>query len=275
MAYRSRTLPEPTLDSFTTVRLPRSPAGPADPDGRCLVGILSAALLSPFLMRVALVYHCRQTTRRLDDALAEAGALVERFHLESGDPRARAGLRPRRASWAGAMGAYDVDFHPWLEDEKEWIRGPGRVRGPGSRDLPRVPSCWPTLSGGTAFKADRPEVGLVPISLTAGRRRSTPVVSMAGPMVYALHQDSFVLPPDATLLAHTDRFPHAFRSGSVLALQFHPDADLDLALAWGKEDHVDAGGGRGRLRGLRAGVDPGRSRTRSRFAGDLHCLAAT
>jgi hypothetical protein len=37
-------------------------------------------------------------------------------------------------------------------------------------------------------------------------------------------------------LAHTERFPQAFRLESALALQFHPDADRDQALAWGKED---------------------------------------
>ena len=184
-------------------------------------------------MRVALVYHCAQGTSRLDDAFAEAGALVERFHLESGDPLPGPGF-DRVVILGGAMGAYDVDFHPWLENEKEWIRG---LVGAG---VPTLGICLGSqlladALGGRAFKAERPEVGVVPITLTkdGGNDR---VVSLAGPIVYAQHQDSFSLPPDATLLAHTDRFPHAFRLGSVLALQFHPDADLELALEWGAED---------------------------------------
>ena len=52
-------------------------------------------------MRVALVYHCPQTTHRLDDALAAAGADVERFHLESGDPVPGTGLRPGSHSGRG------------------------------------------------------------------------------------------------------------------------------------------------------------------------------
>jgi len=184
-------------------------------------------------MRVALVYHCPQTTHRLDEALDAVGAVVERFHLEAGDPVPGKDF-DRAVILGGAMGAYDVHLHPWLDEEKAWIRG-------------LVESGVPVLGiclgsqlvaealGGRAYKADVPEVSVIPISLTPAGE-ADPVVSKIGPMVYSLHQDTVALPPDATLLAHSDRFPHAFRLGSALALQFHPDADGDQALAWGKED---------------------------------------
>ena len=184
-------------------------------------------------MRVALVYHCPQTTGRLDDTFAQAGAEVERFHLESGDPVPGTGF-DRAVILGGAMGAYDVDLHPWLEAEKEWIRD---LVGSG---VPVLGLCLGSqlmadALGGKAFLGEKPETGVVPVTLTdAGK--ADPVVSKTGPLVYAQHQDTFVLPPDAVLLAHTDRYPHAFRVGSGLALQFHPDADRDMALAWGKED---------------------------------------
>jgi len=184
-------------------------------------------------MRVALVYHCAQTTHRLDDALDEAGAVVERFHLESGDPVPDNGF-DRAVILGGAMGTYDVQLHPWLEDEKAWIRS---LVESGVPVLGICLGCqlMADALGGTVYKAELPEASVVPVSLTAAGA-ADPVVSHTGPMVYSLHQDTFVLPPDATLLAHTDRFPHAFRLGSALALQFHPDADRDQALAWGKED---------------------------------------
>ena len=180
-----------------------------------------------------MVYHCPQTTHRLDDALDQAGAVVERFHLEGGDPVPGTDF-DRAIILGGAMGAYDVDRYPWLEDEKAWIRS-------------LVESSVPLLGiclgcqlladalGGRAYKASHSEAGLVSLSLTAAGR-GDPVVSKAGPLVYTLHQDTFELPADASLLADTDSFPYAFKLGSALGLQFHPDADRDQALAWGREE---------------------------------------
>lgn len=184
-------------------------------------------------MRVALIYHCPQTTHRLDDALAQAGAVVEPFHLEEGDSVPGTDF-DRAVILGGAMGAYDVHRYPWLKDEKAWIR---RLV---ESDVPVLGICLggqllADALGGRAYKASQSEAGLVAISLTAAGGED-PVLSKTGPSVYTLHQDTFDVPADATLLAHTDRFPYAFRLGSGLGLQFHPDADRDQALAWGKEE---------------------------------------
>lgn len=180
-----------------------------------------------------MVYHCPQTTHRLDDAFDEADAVVERFHLEAGDPVPGTDF-DRAVILGGAMGAYDVHLHPWLEEEKAWIR---TLVEAGTPVLGICLGCQLVADalGGSAYKAEIPEAAVVSLCLTAAGK-ADPVVSQTGPMVYALHQDTFVLPPGAALLAHSDRFPHAFRLGSALALQFHPDADRDQALAWGKED---------------------------------------
>lgn len=180
-----------------------------------------------------MVYHCPQTTHRLDDAFDQAGAVVERFHLEEGDPVPGTDF-DRAVILGGAMGAYDVERHPWLDDEKSWIRS---LVEAGVPVLGICLGCQLIADalGGRAYRAPETEAGLVSISLTVGGR-DDPVVSKVGPLVFTLHQDTFDVPPDATLLAHTDRFPYAFRLGSALGLQFHPDADRDQALAWGKEE---------------------------------------
>jgi GMP synthase (glutamine-hydrolysing) len=185
-------------------------------------------------MRVAVILHCEQTTGRLDDALAQIGADIRRFHLPGGDLLPGPGSVDRVVVLGGAMGAYDGERFPWLEQEKSWLRE--LVAG----GIPVLGICLggqllADALGGEAYRGERPEAAVVRIELTEAGRVD-PVVSQAGPRVYSLHRDTFSLPPGATLLARNDRFPHAFRSGPALGLQFHPDADLDQALAWGREE---------------------------------------
>lgn len=188
----------------------------------------------PTGMRVGLVYHCPQTTGRLDDALSEVGATVERHYFDQADPVPDDLTYDRVVVLGGAMGAYDADRFGWLAAEKQWLSSLVAA------DVPVLGICLGAqlladALGGRAYKAESPEAGVVRLRLSDEGRRH-PVVSLAQPSVFSLHQDTFSLPPDATLLASTDRFPQAFMVGSALALQFHPDADSEQALSWGKED---------------------------------------
>ncbi|HEU4751066.1 MAG TPA: amidotransferase, partial [Acidimicrobiia bacterium] len=72
-------------------------------------------------MRVGVVYHCEQTTDRLDEALADHGAEVYRYKLGLGDEVPAATSFDAIVVLGGAMGVYDTLFHPWLEDELTWI----------------------------------------------------------------------------------------------------------------------------------------------------------
>lgn len=188
------------------------------------------------------MYHCPQTTGRLDDALSEVDARVDRHHLDQGDavPTGLAGY-DRVVILGGPMGAYDSDRFWWLEAEKAWLAGLVE------REVPVLGICLGAqlladVLGGKVYKAQVPEAAVLPLRLTEEGRRH-PVVSLAQPLVFSLHQDTFHLPEGAALLAHSDRFPHAFRYGSALALQFHPDADLELALSWGTEEWSILGAG--------------------------------
>ncbi len=51
--------------------------------------------------------------------------------------------------------------------------------------------------------------------------------------VFAAHYDDFDPPPGATLLARGAHRPNqAFRLGSVVGLQFHPEVDAALVAQW-------------------------------------------
>ena len=73
-------------------------------------------------------------------------------------------------------------------------------------------------------------------------------VGLTTPMVL-MHQDTWDLPPGAELLATTDRYPQAFRIGSAVGLQPHPEADDEILAGWLADPH-------GRRLAERAGADP-------------------
>ena len=58
--------------------------------------------------------------------------------------------------------------------------------------------------------------------------------TLDGPMI-GVHQDTFDLPPGARLLA-SNEYPQAFRFGSALAVQFHPEVDSSILRSWLKHD---------------------------------------
>jgi GMP synthase-like glutamine amidotransferase len=91
----------------------------------------------------------------------------------------------------------------------------------------------------TVGAADAAERAVLPVRLRPEARRDPvlgPVWDRLGPVVVApsSHDDAVrALPDGAVWLAESDRCPyHAFRLGSALAVQFHPEADLALFTRW-------------------------------------------
>jgi GMP synthase (glutamine-hydrolysing) len=56
-----------------------------------------------------------------------------------------------------------------------------------------------------------------------------------------MHSDAIAeLPPDAEWLASSAQYPfHAFRIGSALAVQFHPEASAATMCSWATQAGVD------------------------------------
>lgn len=185
-------------------------------------------------MRVGVIYHCEQTTGRLDDALDAAGAETVRFYLHRGDQVPIHESFDRVVSLGGEMGAYEDDLHQWMGLEKAWL---SRLVDEG---VPVLGVCLGSqllagALGGAAYRSARAEADVIELELTH-EGVADPLLNSVGKQVFSLHQDTFDLPPSATLLARSKLYPQAFRLGSATAVQFHPDADLDLAKSWGKED---------------------------------------
>ncbi len=170
---------------------------------------------------------------RLVSAMEKAGVSWRDVRAEQGEDLPDLDGAAAVVLLGGYMAAYEEDQYPWLAAEKAF------ARRAVERDVPVLGICLGAqlladALGGQVFKADKPEVGVVELSFTP-EGRADPVVGPLPPKVFAFHQDTFDVPPGSQLLARSDRFPHIFRFGSALALQFHPETPTDLALSWGEE----------------------------------------
>lgn len=137
----------------------------------------------------------------------------------------------------GEMGAYDVGEHPWLIDEKRWL---AELVGQGT---PVLGICLGAqlladALGGSTYLASVPEIGVVEVRLTP-EGEADDVVGGLGDKAFFAHRDTFDLPPGATLLASTADYPAAFRCGSALALQPHPETVAEEALRWAADPGFD------------------------------------
>jgi GMP synthase (glutamine-hydrolysing) len=59
-----------------------------------------------------------------------------------------------------------------------------------------------------------------------------PVIAVLESPLASWHHDSWDLPPGGTLLAVSDRYPQAFRAGSAIGVQFHPEVTPDILGGW-------------------------------------------
>ena len=124
----------------------------------------------------------------------------------------------------GTMSAVDPTRHPWMPPELDLLRRAVET------EVPVLAVCLGAqllgqACGGQVVRRDVPEVGFLPLDRT-DEGRADPVVAgwPDGARTLFIHEDEVVsLPPDAQLvLSGSDGVP-AWRLGSALAVQFHPE----------------------------------------------------
>jgi GMP synthase-like glutamine amidotransferase len=135
--------------------------------------------------------------------------------------------------------AYDSRVQGWVLPEVEFIRNHL------ARGTPILGICFGaqliSISlGGAVFPASLPEYGW-------GTIDSTEPAIANGPW-FQYHGDEFTLPAGATALAQNDSGLQAFRYGSGLAVQFHPEVTPALIESW------NAAGGEAKL--IEVGINP-------------------
>lgn len=183
------------------------------------------------MRRMVIVRNSTGSLGRLAERLSASGVAWEEVHPLEGDAVPPADEVGVLVLTGGTMGAYETDAYPFLVDEMEAVRRLVRT------DRPVLGICLGSqllaaALGGRAYLADRPEVGAVAAELTPAGSRHPVVSHVGGRKVFAMHQDTFDLPPGSELLANSDRFPQAFAYGSALAIQFHPETHNEEANQW-------------------------------------------
>jgi GMP synthase (glutamine-hydrolysing) len=184
----------------------------------------------------------------LADAIDEAQLPSVVVRLDLGQPLPDLDRVSGIVSLGGIMGAYEEDKYGFLGAEKELLRAAV------AQDMPVLGICLgcqllAAALGGSAFRADTHEVQFQPLQV-ARHALGDGVIGPLASDVLAFHGDTWEPPPGVEVLARSERYPHAFRLGSAVGVQAHPEASAEIARDWVERY------GRDKL--LAEGVDPDR-----------------
>ena len=169
-----------------------------------------------------------------EDVLLQHDAQITRVELDEGQPL------PDRSfdaivAMGGPMSVNDEDDHPWLREEKRLIADAALGGVPVWGACLGVQLLASAL-GATVYAGSEPEVGLLPVTLTA-EGRGDPVLGSLPSDVITLqwHGDTFDLPEGATLLASSSAYPNqAFRVRNAYGVQFHLEVTPAMAEEWSR-----------------------------------------
>ena len=134
----------------------------------------------------------------------------------------------------GEMDADETDAYPHLARTME-LGGAAAPRSAPTLGTCRGPLGAAAARGGRAYPGPAgEELGWTKVELTEAGRADPVTGALHEPVeLFEWHHDTFDPPPGATLLAGGAVYPsQAFRLGSVVAVQFHPEVDGPLLAGW-------------------------------------------
>jgi GMP synthase (glutamine-hydrolysing) len=134
-----------------------------------------------------------------------------------------------------------ADGHAWLPGERELLRAAV------DSEVPVLAVCLGAqvladAAGGEVTRLDVPEIGYLPLTRAAGTADEEVTAGWPdGAASLLLHEDGITtLPPDAVPLLEGPSGPVAWRLGSAVATQAHPEVDVAQLRRWAELDSLAA-----------------------------------
>jgi GMP synthase-like glutamine amidotransferase len=167
-----------------------------------------------------------------EDVLRERHAELIRVQLDEGD-EIPAATYDALVAMGGPMSVNDEAELPWLVDEKRFVGDAVRSGTPYWGVCLGVQLLASSL-GARVYAGDEPEVGLLPVELTADAHKDPVFASLPESLVtLQWHGDTFDLPEGAVRLAGSPAYPNqAFRFQNAYGVQFHLEVSNEMAQEW-------------------------------------------
>ena len=141
-------------------------------------------------------------------------------------------------SLGGPQGTYEEDLYPYLKWEKSFLAAQLILNTPILGVCLGAQLVADAIGGCGYLGKQGYEIGYVQYELTS-HGKNDPVISKVfqehenKPSLVMHHKDSFDLPSHASILAYiSNNYIAAFRIGSALAVQFHPEASFSDFNRW-------------------------------------------